>query len=159
MTKFEASPRTEVRTGERTPRAEVRGLIYHVWFSPKRRKPLLEGDIASAAVAQLRISAVNWGIDLLECETFHDHVHLLVALPADLTLPDAMRYMKGASARRLFQRFPELKLDTGLERFWQRGYGARQLAPSEIRAVRSHVRSHRADREPRSSLRGVGSIG
>lgn len=145
---------TRVRT---SPRTQVRGSahrIYHIWFSPRRRKAVLQGDLATAVTRLLAAIAAQRGITLLECEPSYDHVHLLIALPANVSLPESMRYLKGASARYLFQQFPELKLDIGHDHFWQRGYGSGLMAPGGLGAVRRYIREHRANQEPRSSLRG-----
>ena len=140
-----------------TPRTEVRGSnsVYHVWFSPRRRKAALQGDIAGAAADALRAIARRRGIHILECETYFDHAHLLLQLPENATLPQAMRHLKGASARYLFQTFPELKLDIGHDHFWQRGYGARAVGPGQLKTVRAYIRAHRPETEPRSLLRGA----
>jgi len=143
---------TKVKT---VPRTEVRGShAYHVWFSPRRRKPALQGDIASAATRLLKDIAAQRNIELLECEPSYDHVHLLLELPPDITLPKAMQYLKGASSRHLFQEFPGLKLDLGHNHFWQRGYGARPVPADGLKVVSYYIRAHSLERQPRTSVRG-----
>ena len=58
---------------EMTPRNELRGLsdpprLYHVWFSTRRRKRLLMGDIEIQARRLLKRIAADEAIDLRECE-------------------------------------------------------------------------------------------
>ena len=67
-----------------------------------------------------------------------------------------MRYLKGASARRVFQHFPELKLDLGNDHFWQRGYGFKLIDPGALASIRAYIRAHQDELavEPRTSVRG-----
>ena len=124
-------------------------LYYHVWFSPKRRRAILEGEIAKVAREGLLDTARVNGIGLIECETSYDHVHLVVALNEQQNLASVMHQLKGASAHRVFQHMPELKLDLKDVSLWQRGYGHRKVEPAELPRVRQYVRGHREEPEPR----------
>jgi putative transposase len=118
--------------------------LYHVWFSTKRRKPALEGELGDDARRLLIETAQRAGIRLLEVEIVVDHVHLLVALAETQTLPFVMHQLKGASARSIFLKHPELKFDLGHNSFWQKGYGFRRLDPSEVSGVRRYIRTQGA---------------
>jgi putative transposase len=109
---------SEQRSRGSAPRTEVRGMacgdasrLYHVRFSPKRRTHALQGDIRSCLLQSLDRIAREHNILLIEGESLPDHIHLLLRLPGALSLPKAIRYLKGASARRIFQLMPELKSD------------------------------------------------
>jgi len=55
-----------------------------------------------------------------------DNAHLLLrSTPEELA--KAVKQLKGVSARRLFQLFPELKMDAQTDNFWQRGFGYREV--------------------------------
>jgi putative transposase len=95
--------------------------LYHVWFSTKRRKWLLEGDVADLAERAMLDAARADGIRLLELGVMIDHVHVLVDLESSNALPHTMKMLKGKSAHRVFQEIPELKLDAGISNLWQRG--------------------------------------
>ncbi len=149
------------------PRTEVRGMdlrspasgIYHVWFSPKRRAHALQGDIRLHVLESLDQIARERHILLIECESLPDHIHLLLRLSEALTLPQAMRHLKGASARRIFQLMPELRSDLNSDHFWQRGYGARPVEIGAISTIRKYIKQHRSDdTEPRTSVRGVATL-
>jgi putative transposase len=144
------------------PRTEVRGMdrrdaprLYHVWFSPKRRIHALEGDIRSCILQSLRRIATDHNVFLIEGASLPDHIHLLLRLPEALTLPNAMRYLKGASARRVLQLMPELRSDLQGNHFWQRGYGAKAVEPGAMPTVRTYIRRHHAN----SGSRGLQSAG
>ena len=49
--------------------------------------------------------------------------------------------LKGATSRRLFQRFPELKLDAGVNSFWQHRYEAKMVSEPAAIAVGQYIRT------------------
>jgi putative transposase len=104
--------------------------LYHVWFGTKRRKWLLQGEVTEAANKLMAQIAHEKGIKLLECQAIVDHMHLLVEVETKEDLAKAMNLLKGVSARRLFQQFPELKLDAGVANFWQHRYGSKIIPAS-----------------------------
>jgi putative transposase len=132
-------------------------MIFHVWFSCKRRRWLLLGEIEEAVKKWLVNTAVEKGIELLACETVVDHVHMLLRLSSKEELPNAMRLLKGRASREVFQQFPELRLDAGTDSFWQRGYAFCEVEPGSLASRLEYVRSQKermdgfADRRP---LRG-----
>ncbi|HWO74246.1 MAG TPA: IS200/IS605 family transposase, partial [Dehalococcoidia bacterium] len=97
---------------------------FHIWFATKRRKWLLQGDVRDAAVEIITAVAGERGFRLLECEAIVDHVHLLLKADSGDDLPWVLNMLKGVSARKLFQHFPELKHDAQTASFWQRGYNS-----------------------------------
>lgn len=114
--------------------------IYHVWFATKERKHVLLGDVAEAAKESIIKAAREHGIDLLECETMPDHVHMLLQLE-DMSLVWAMKLLKGRSAYEVLRRFPELKLDAHTNALWQRGYGAKPVPEAALATVRHYIRT------------------
>jgi putative transposase len=114
---------------------------FHVWFSPKGRRSLLDGDILDAVRRLLPEIAVEKGIALIEYEVMVDHVHMLLNLPERNALPNAMMLLKGVSARRIFERFPELKLDARTDSFWQAGYGSKIVPSGAVPTVRRYIRT------------------
>jgi REP element-mobilizing transposase RayT len=52
-----------------------------------------------------------------------------------------MHDLKGASARRVFLDFPELRLDMGSNSFWQRGYGYRLVPGDQVETVLRYIRT------------------
>ena len=115
--------------------------LFHVWFATKRRKWLLQGDIVDAAKRSVREVAEEHSLGLLECEAVVDHVHLLLDLPDRLALSKAMNLLKGTSACRLFQQFPDLKQDANSGDFWQVGYGNKVVKPLAASQTRRYIRS------------------
>ena len=116
---------------------------YHVWFATKRRASLLQADIDQTMKHSIREIARQKRIQLLECESAVDHVHLLLRLGEGQRLPEVMNLLKGGSSYRLHRAYPELKLDSGSEHFWQRGYSFAVVEPGSLTARRRYVRSQK----------------
>jgi putative transposase len=117
---------------------------FHVWFSTKRRAFILEDEIARDVKGALTEIARRAGIEMIEVEAVGDHVHLLVRLEGKETLSSVMHRLKGASAREVLLRYPELKLATEQDALWQRGYGWRRLEDNEVCGVRMYIRTLRS---------------
>ncbi|MGQ9572584.1 MAG: IS200/IS605 family transposase [Dehalococcoidia bacterium] len=115
--------------------------LYHVWFATKGRKWLLQGDVGEAARELIMTVAREKSINLVECEMMVDHVHLLIAVDDGAHLSKAINLLKGATSRCLFQRFPELKLDAGVDNFWQHRYAAKAVAEPAAASVGQYIRT------------------
>lgn len=116
---------------------------YHAWFSPKRRKWLLQGDIESSIKELLRETALEKSIKILELESVINHVHILLELSSGESLSRAINLLKGATARRIFQRFPELRMDAGVNHFWQKRYGYKQVPERAVDTMGMYIRTQK----------------
>ena len=121
----------------------TRRHYFHVWFSTKGRKMVLEGEIEDEVRRLLRESAERNQIELLELELMFDHVHLLLGLPGPWALPLAMQRLKGRTAYELFKLIPLLKLDMHSHSLWQKGYGWREVLPANLATVRRYIRTQK----------------
>lgn len=117
--------------------------LYHTWFATKRRKWLLLGDVDDTVKDIIASVAAEKRIDLIECETAVDHVHVLLRAADRTELSRAMNYIKGLSSKRLFERLPELKLDIGMNNFWQHRYGLKVVPEGGREAVAAYIRTQK----------------
>ena len=122
--------------------------IYHVWFSTKGRKAALEGEIGADVRRLLAQIARRSDVGLLELEAVSDHVHLLARVASGQTLSSVMHQLKGATARAILLKYPDLRMDLGHHAFWQKGYGWRKVDPQQIEATRKYIRTQ-ISRPPR----------
>ena len=114
---------------------------FHVWFATKYRKWLLEGEVLDATRDLLRQIAAEKGIKLLEAEAIVDHVHLLLELADKSSLSNAMMLLKGVSARRIFERFPDIHLDAHTNSFWQAGYGSKLVSSDAVSVTQEYIKT------------------
>jgi len=118
-------------------------MHYHVWFKTKQREWLLQGEVEEAVKQALHDVATQHNIRLLECETMVDHVHLLLETRDSIELSRALHLLKGASARCLLNSFPEIRVDAGIDHFWQKRYGARPVAAAALESVRHYIQTQK----------------
>ncbi len=94
-------------------------VLYHFVWCPKRRRPVLTGDIATRTADILRVVAAenDWTIEHLAI--LPDHVHVFVQ--GDPTTPahDIARRFKGRTSHDLREEFPSLRR---LPSLWTRSY-------------------------------------
>ena len=97
---------------------------YHLVWCPKYRQAVLTGEVAEAARRLLTklCEEREWPIHALEVQP--DHVHLFVSLPPPVSISDAMRVLKGVSARKLFVARPELRITLRGGTLWSPSYYA-----------------------------------
>ena len=117
------------------------GLLYHVWFSTKGRKVAFDGELRTEMNRILVGIARDKGIRLVEIELVADHAHMLVEVDKRQNLSDVMKQLKGASARYIFLKYPELKIDMKSDSFWQKGFGQRWVPRDQIDVVRGYIRT------------------
>jgi putative transposase len=112
--------------------------LYHCASSTYRRKAIFYDSIQARAITLLREIAADKGYDLVACAVMPDHIHLLLCLDSD-ELPRAMNMFKGIMSRRVFQEFPDLRVDMRSNHLWAAGYHARVLdadaVPTAIRYI------------------------
>ncbi len=126
---------------------ETQTRFYHVWFATKGRRWLLRGDVEEFIKLLLQCIALEKQIGLLKYKTVVDHVHMLLELRQDQSLSEAINLLKGISARQVFLKFPDIKLDAHTNHFWQKRYGARLVAPANVGAVWDYIHTQKEHME------------
>jgi putative transposase len=96
-----------------TNRNCVYQTAYHVIWCPKYRHDVLTGPIAAEVKTLLEAICAERGWPVLSKQIQPDHVHLFVSFPPAIAVADAVKVLKGVSARHLLQHFPALKKQRG----------------------------------------------
>ena len=86
---------------------------FHLVWKPKNTFSLLIGDVKSYCEKVLRDVAGRYGYLIRSLEVMPDHIHVFLSFKPTVCVSDVFHKLKGISARRLFQRFPELR-----KRYW-----------------------------------------
>jgi len=92
---------------------------YHFVWIPKRRKPVLVGDIKRRLEQLIREIAEEYGWEVLALEVQPDHVHLFISVQPYWSPHLVLRRIKSRTSRILRREFPEL---LKLPSLWTRGY-------------------------------------
>lgn len=93
-------------------------LVHCVW-STKNREPCLTSDLRDRVWPYLGGIAKQNQIKTLAIGGASDHVHILLSLPATLSLAKAMQLLKGNSSKWIRETFPKMHSFA-----WQEGYCA-----------------------------------
>jgi len=113
-------------------------LHYHLIFSTKNREPWIRPDIEQRIWEYLGGIARQNGMKALQIGGIEDHVHVVLAIPAPLSLSKGLQLLKGASSKWIRETFPDL---TTFQ--WQDGYGAFTVSKSHLPEVVDYVAQQR----------------
>ena len=109
-------------------------LNYHLVFSTKYRKPVVEETIRERLYEYIGgIIRAKEGA-LLEIGGVADHIHILAGCSPKMAVADWVRDIKANSARWINE-LPDRK--TRFE--WQKGYGAFTVSASQLEVVRKYI--------------------
>jgi len=124
-------------------RGYVYAIQYHIVWCVKYRRKVIFPEVGEYLFSVLREYAADNGFSIEEYEFMKDHVHLLVSSTPQLCITDMMRGMKGVSARRLFQRFPELKGKLWGGHMWNPSYFVATVSEQTESQIRGYIRSQK----------------
>ena len=100
----------------------VYNIEYHFVWVTKYRYQVLNGDVSLRVRELVRQTCEAFEIKIWSGVVSKDHIHIVVSAPPNLAPSEIMRRIKGRSARKLFEEFPELKKRYWGKHFWARGY-------------------------------------
>ncbi|MEM0262368.1 MAG: IS200/IS605 family transposase [Nitrososphaerota archaeon] len=95
---------------------------YHFVWIPKYRRDVLVGGVAEYTREVLKQILLELGCEPIAIEVLPDHVHVFCSCPPRLSPAYVVNYLKGKSARRILQKFPELKTGATRGKLWSRSY-------------------------------------
>src|SRR3954470_11830293 len=101
--------------------------LHHCVFATKRREKMLSAQVRQRLWAYLGGVARENGMKALAIGGVADHVHILLSLPAPVSVAKAMQLLKGNSSKWIHETFPELQSFA-----WQEGYAAFSIGVSGI---------------------------
>jgi len=109
-------------------------VILHIIFSTKNREPWLDSDVQPRMHAYLATICRDLGAEAVHVGGVADHVHIITTLPRSVSQAQLIEQIKKASSKWI------KALDTRYcSFFWQRGYGAFSVSPSQLDVVLKYV--------------------
>jgi REP element-mobilizing transposase RayT len=109
-------------------------VILHIIFSTKNREPWLCSDVRSEMHAYLATICRNIGAEAVRVGGIADHVHIVTTLPRTISQAELIEQIKKASSKWIKTLDPRYR-----NFFWQRGYGAFSVSPSQLEAVVQYI--------------------
>jgi REP-associated tyrosine transposase len=120
-------------------------VILHIIFSTKDREPWLGSDVRLRVHAYLATICRDLGAELAHVGGVSDHVHIVITLPRTLSQAQLIEQIKKVSSKWI------KSLDARYRGFfWQRGYGAFSVSPSQLEAVLQYVDAQQEHHRTRS---------
>jgi putative transposase len=115
-------------------------IVYHLIWCPKRRKPVLTGDVAKECRKLIDGKCQEHGWTVLELAIQPDHVHLFVrAWPTD-SAAEIVKECKGLTSSRLRKQFPHL---LRLPSLWTRSYFASTAANVSADTIQRYIEAQK----------------
>ena len=132
----------QVPKGRLNPFMSYVSSYSHCVFSTKDRRPCLTTQLRDRLWPFLGGIAREHQMKALSIGGVEDHVHLLLSLPATMSIAKAMQLIKGGSSKWVHDSFPDQRLFA-----WQTKYGAFSVSVSQldriIKYIENQQRHHR----------------
>jgi putative transposase len=112
---------------------------YHVIWCPKYRKSILTGNIPSVLKAILSQICAAHGWEIISLEIQPDHVHLCISIPPADAVANAVKVLKGSTARKLFVVFPDLKQFLSGGNLWSPSYYVGTAGNVSAEAIQRYI--------------------
>ena len=109
-------------------------LLIHVVFSTKGHLPFITKAIKAELFAYMGGLVKELKGKPIIINGMEDHVHLLILLPPNVSISDAMRFVKANSSRWAKERF-------GTNFAWQKGFGAFSVSRSKVDSVTKYIKN------------------
>ena len=82
---------------------------YHIVWAPEYRKWIVRKDLRDFVAQCMKEIVISNEFEIEEMEIAEDHVHIFLGFPPKYSIANVVKRLKGASARAIFQRHPEVK--------------------------------------------------
>jgi REP element-mobilizing transposase RayT len=116
-------------------------LSFQIVFSTKDRIPVMKKSVRKVLFPYIGGVFKGLGGVVMTIGGMPDHLHVIVRLPTDLPVADAVRTIKSNSSKWMNEQSREMKFG------WQRGYSAfsvsRSAVPRVVHFVRNQEKHHR----------------
>lgn len=128
-------------------RTSVYNLNYNIIWGTKYRNKVLKGQVEEDLKKILLQIAKEHEFSIAHMEVgLDDHIHLLVSAPPKLSVTNIVRWLKGISARLLFQMHPELRTSywkTIDRHLWSPSYFVESIGTTNQDAVAKYIDDQR----------------
>lgn len=113
---------------------------YHIVLVPKYRYKIFTRQIRESVREEIRKLRVWMRIEIIEGHVCADHIHICVSIPPKYSISEIVGTLKGKTAIRMFNRFPELRKRYWGSHFWSRGYFVNTVGKNE-KMIREYIKN------------------
>ncbi len=119
--------------------------LFHCVFSTKSRQKLIDQELQERLWPYLGGIAKENNFKALAIGGIEDHIHMLLSLPASISLSKAMQLVKGGSSKWVHDEFPEHR-----DFSWQEGYGGFSVGISQVEETTRYIVNQREHHRTRT---------
>lgn len=126
-------------------------IEYHFVWVTKYRFHVLKGDVAIRVRELTRQICEAQEIQIIKDSVSKDHIHVLLSAPPEISPSEIMRRIKGRTARKLMEEFPELKKRYWGRHLWARGYFCATVGEMTEDMIKQYL-EHHFEQSPTSNI-------
>ncbi len=113
-------------------------ILIHYVFSTKNREKIIPPNLQDRLWEYMGGIARENSMKALSIGGVEDHAHVLVSLPATISIAKAIQLIKGGSSKWIHDTFPSLKNFA-----WQIGYGVFSVSVSRINQTIKYIKDQK----------------
>ena len=118
----------------------VYNINYHVVWSVKYRRKILTREVEEYVKPLVFQIAEDKGFTVHLFETGEgDHVHCFVSAPPKMSVTNIVKYLKGITGRKLFERFPEIRGKLWKGELWNHSYYVETIGSVSEENIRRYI--------------------
>jgi putative transposase len=121
-------------------------LYYHLVWATKNRERIITPAVEARLYPYLVSKAAELDVYVYAINGWHDHIHLVVAIPPKHAVAEIVKRLKGASSHYLNY---DVRLDRQVA--WQRGYGARSVGERQRTIAEAYVKNQKQHHEQQTT--------
>lgn len=111
-------------------------IVYHLVWCPKRRKPVLVGDVARDCGQIVRAKCSEMGWEIVELAIEPDHIHLFIRCWPTVAAYDVVQQCKGRTSHDLRKKYKHL---LRLPSLWTRSYFASTAGNVSAEIIKKYI--------------------
>jgi len=115
-------------------------IQYHLVWCPKRRKPVLVGEVKERLEQIIHQVADELGIKVVELAINPNHIHLFISAYPTIPVHKIVRRIKGRSSYILRKEFPEL---LKLPSLWTHSYYVSTIGAVSKEAIEKYIEAQK----------------
>jgi len=117
----------------------------HIIFSTKYRKPMITDDIENELYNYIGGICKNLDCQPIKVGGYIDHIHILCRLSNKITIANLLQEVKSNSSKWIKTKGIQHK-----NFYWQNGYGAFSVNPSQINTVINYISNQKTHHKRKS---------
>lgn len=115
-------------------------ILYHLVWTPKRRKAVLTGSIATDCRQLIEQTCTEQGWEIVELAVQPDYIHLFVRVWPSVSASEVVKECKGLTSHDLRLKYPALRR---LPSLWTRSFFASTVGNVSTETVKRYIEAQK----------------